>query len=126
VFAPSAADFAAATQTLSFAGEMVTGVAVVDGRGPYGYALHPNAPNPFNAETAIRFDLGEAKPIRLAVYDSSGRLARVLVDGPFPAGTHTVAWDGASGDGRALSSGVYLVRLAAGGSVSVRKALLVR
>jgi hypothetical protein len=126
IFAPASADFAAATGALNFTADRATDVTLVEGRGPHGFALHPNAPNPFNAETAIRFDLGEASAIRLALYDSSGRLARVLVDGSLAAGTHTITWDATGSDGEALSSGVYLVRLAAGSSVSVRKALLVR
>mgnify|MGYP001149362602 CR=1 FL=1 len=103
-----------------------TGRITVQGARPNQFALHPNSPNPFNAQTVIRFDLPEDRPVRLELYDSAGRLARVLVDGPQPAGSHAVTWDGLDADGTAVASGVYFARLQAGSFVAVRKALLVR
>lgn len=53
----------------------------------------------------------------LSINDSSGRLVRQLVDSVIGAGPHVAVWDGSSGDGAPLESGVYFRRLE---SVSVR------
>ncbi len=70
-------------------------------------------PNPFNPTTTISFMNPAEGPLRLALYDVSGRLVRVLQDGPMPAGRASIAWDGRDGEGRSLSSGVYFARLTA-------------
>jgi sugar lactone lactonase YvrE len=89
---------------------------------PAAFALHTARPNPFASGTAVPFDVAEAGPVRLAVYDVLGREVAVLVDGVRPAGTHEVGLDGSR-----LSAGVYLVRLTAGdGFVQTRRVTLLR
>jgi hypothetical protein len=51
---------------------------------------------------------------------------RRLLAADLPAGPHRVAWDGCDEAGRAVASGVYLARLAAGDQVRERKLTLVR
>ena len=72
--------------------------------------LGPNAPNPFNPITAISFEVGGTGRVvaRLAVYDASGRLVRVLVDDALEAGRHVATWTGLDEDGRPVPSGTYL------------------
>jgi hypothetical protein len=88
--------------------------------------LYPNAPNPFNPRTTIRFDLPVAGAVRLAVYDVAGRLIRVLVVGELPGGSHEAVWDGCDSTGRSAPSGSYLARLVAGGKVEGVRLSLVR
>jgi hypothetical protein len=91
---------------------------------PTPFSLSQNAPNPFNPGTTIRFTLPEAGQVRLAVYDITGSLVRVLTDGTTRAGTHEAVWDGLDMDGRACASGLYVYRLAgAQGSVTRRMTL---
>ena len=73
------------------------------------------APNPFNPSTTIRYDLPEASHVRLSIYDITGRHVRALVDAYTAAGTHAVVWDGTDASGRAVASGVHLVRLVSAG-----------
>lgn len=73
---------------------------------PGRMALYPNYPNPFTPSTDIRFELPEAQPVRLVVYDVLGRAVRVLVNGVRRAGMHKVVFE--AGD---LPSGTYLYRL---------------
>lgn len=78
-------------------------------------ALHPGEPNPFAESTILRYEVpGVEAPVRVDVYDVAGRLVRTLIDGREPGGAHSVRWNGCDADGRAVSSGVYLVRLSAG------------
>jgi len=93
---------------------------------PKVFTLNQNAPNPFNPATSISFSLAEDRNTSLVVYDALGRTVRTLVNGPLPAGTHTVRWDGRDDTGAAVSSGVYLYRLTAGGVTETRRMTLVR
>lgn len=93
---------------------------------PRAVTLGQNYPNPFNPSTTIRFSLPRAGDTRLQVYDTRGRLVRALIDGPRPAGTQSVVWDGRDDGGRGVASGVYLYRLIADEVVQQRKMTLVK
>lgn len=73
------------------------------------------SPNPASRAATIRFTLLRAGRARLAVYDAAGRQVRVLASGIRPAGEHAVVWDLRDESGRAAPSGLYVVRLDAGG-----------
>lgn len=83
-------------------------------------------PNPFNPRVVLHYELTTAGPVTLAVYDLRGRWIRTLVEGPLPAGRYETAWDGRDGAGRALSSGVYVVRLDTLDGRDVRKVTLAK
>ena len=93
---------------------------------PQGYALYANTPNPFNPETAIRFDIPMAGDVRLEVLDILGRRIRVLMEGGISAGRHQALWDGRDDSGQPVSSGVYLYRLQASEYHTVKRMLLIR
>ncbi len=93
---------------------------------PAALALYQNAPNPFNPETLIRFDLAQADPVRLGVYDALGQQVQTLVAGRLAAGEHQVVWNGRDTAGAPVSSGVYFYRLEAGGAAQVRRMVLLR
>ena len=99
---------------------------VPDGRPAHDGSLAPNEPNPFNPSTTIRFRLEVGGPVQLAIYDTSGRHVRTLVDQSTPAGDHEVRWDGRDDTGRQVPSGVYVYRLTAPGIQEARKLMLAR
>lgn len=101
----------------------ITGVALAT---PAVLALHPNVPNPFNPATALTFDLPERTAVRLVVFDLAGRTVRELTAGTYPAGRHTVTWDGRAGSGSPASSGIYFARLTVGDWSSTRKLILMK
>jgi len=68
-------------------------------------------PNPLAGRGEIRFGLPLTGTVCLSVYDISGRLVRVLVDGRLAAGMHRATWDGKDGSGRKVAAGVYTVVL---------------
>ena len=88
---------------------------------PQQVRLEANYPNPFNPTTNLRFSLPETMPVRLEVFDMTGRLVAVPTVGVFSAGNHVVTFDGS---GRA--SGVYVYRLSAGGELLQGKMTLVK
>ena len=90
--------------------------------------LMPPQPNPFNPQTRISFDLpGEAPShVTLAVFNLRGERLATLVDGPLPAGRHTVSWRGRNDDGRRAAAGTYICQLQHGGRVATRTLTLVK
>ena len=86
-----------------------------------------NFPNPFNPSTTLSYTVPrEAAPVRLEVFDVTGRRMRLLVDGVQEPGTYEAAWDGTGAAGAPVASGVYLARLQVGSHVQVRRMLLVK
>jgi len=106
---------------MNFLGEQATIIEEFSGSKSTAAAfLSQNFPNPFNAETRIRFVLSENTKIRLVIYNVLGQEVSVLADGEYPAGIHYVGWDGGE-----LPSGVYFYRLMLDdGSISRRMTLL--
>lgn len=90
------------------------------------FALHQNAPNPFNPATEIAFVLPQPAHVTLVIYNVLGQQVRTLVDAPRDAGRYVEVWDGRDGNGHPLASGVYLYRLTAGAFVSTKKMTLLR
>jgi hypothetical protein len=83
--------------------------------------LLPNRPNPFRARTTLGYALPKAMDVRLTVYDVLGRRVATLDAGPRRAGLHRVRWDAAT-----VASGVYVVRLTAGGTQHTQKVVRLR
>ena len=83
-------------------------------------------PNPFADATAIRLELPEARPVEASVYDHTGRLVRVLCDRDLPPGHHRYIWDGRSGNGHRVASGVYLVKVRAGADEIRQRVIVLR
>lgn len=76
-------------------------------------------PNPFHGRVALAASGGGALR-RIDVFDISGRRVRSF-DGPFH---DPVAWDGTDAEGRALSTGVFLVRATSvSGSAETRRVI---
>jgi DNA-binding beta-propeller fold protein YncE len=70
------------------------------------------SPNPAAAfGTRIAYDVPRSGPVRLAVFDLSGREIAVLVDAPSHAAGHfDASWDLRDVRGARVSSGIYFVR----------------
>jgi hypothetical protein len=93
---------------------------------PTRITLDQNYPNPFNPTTTIRYTLPKEGRVRLAVYSILGQEIAVLHDGVQSAASYSPVWDGKDKQGIEVPSGIYLIRLQAGGQQFVRKAVLVR
>jgi hypothetical protein len=82
--------------------------------------------NPFTGSTHIFFFLPQPTEVTIRVYDARGRLAGELLQGALDAGYHSTIWDGRTRSGTQAASGVYFVRLDAGGTARVTKVILAR
>jgi len=87
--------------------------------------LLPARPNPMRAATSIPLAGTGGAAVRVAVYDPTGRLVRILHRGPLPAGRHELRWDGTSEAGMAVHAGVYFVQASGTSDVQAEVAIKV-
>ncbi|MEJ2545348.1 MAG: VIT domain-containing protein [Calditrichaceae bacterium] len=81
------------------------------------FSLEQNYPNPFNPKTVIPYQLpdGEnAYHVIIKIYDSLGRLVRVLVNESQGPGQYRVTWNSRNDNGELVPSGIYFYRIEAG------------
>ena len=69
------------------------------------------APNPLNPEAVLTVWSPSPGPLRVTIYDASGRLTRVLKVEPSESGERSIRIDGRSSDGTPLPTGVYFFRV---------------
>jgi hypothetical protein len=102
------------------------GMTPVPSALPDHLVMHAPAPNPFNPQVTLRFELPrEATVARLELFDVTGRRVRVMTASSLPAGAHEFTWNGTDDGGRRVSSGTYLARLQAGGEVATHRVVMV-
>jgi serine protease len=90
------------------------------------FHLEQNAPNPFNPQTVLTFEVAAPGRVSLAIYDVAGKLVRTLVDDTRPAGRYDVTWNGMDDSGQRVSSGVYFAKYRGGDQEQVRKMTMVK
>ena len=119
--------------------------AAADTGRPAVTLLYQNFPNPFPSAdtrlTCIWFDLNRTASVSLTVHDVRGNVVRRLLPnaatpqflqpGRYGRATPTaesgcapeLTWDGRDDQGATVPRGVYLIRLRAGGTQSIKKAV---
>ena len=113
--APSPRDIFVSNDTI-YAGTRDNGLWVLHYTGPQGigseqkppyeFKLYGNYPNPFNAQTTIRYSLPESGPVTLTIYNLLGQKVATLFDGTQTVGEYSLVWDAKN-----QPSGVYFCRL---------------
>lgn len=83
-------------------------------------------PNPSNPETRLAFSLPKAAPVKIEVYNILGRKVATVTDRRFPAGSHSVLWDGRNNTGGKVSSGIYFARFTSGDTVERKKMVILK
>ena len=115
-------------------------IYVTNGNGADNYELEitnyelNNYPNPFNPTTTINYSLKENSKVSLKIYNIKGQKVKTLVNEVFPAGQHSVIWNGKDDLGEPVSSGIYFYKMClhpdssgkAGHFQKVRKMILLR
>lgn len=110
--------------SLSLSGD-VSGIGG-DGAVPAVTHLGGAAPNPFNPQTTISYELAGAEMVDLTVFDLRGVAVRRLHRGTQAAGRHEVSWNGLDDGGRRVASGPYFVRLRSDTVSEMVKVMLVK
>lgn len=104
----------------SFEVNAVTGLGEIP-NAPRDFELYQNIPNPFNASTAINFNLAAAADVRIDIYNLLGQRVDVIEMHSLPAGHHNTLWNGAD-----FPSGIYYYRLASGNRSVIGKMTLLK
>ncbi len=86
---------------------------------PVEFSLDTPYPNPFNSTASIQFALPRDSDISLTIFDLLGREVVRLREGVFQAGRHSVQFEASK-----LSSGIYFVRMDAGGEFKGTKKIV--
>lgn len=77
--------------------------------------------------TAIKYSLENATHVRLKIYNLAGELINTLVDEDKPADiTHEIKWCGKNKDENFVASGVYILRIEAGGFTDTKKMVVIK
>jgi len=87
----------------------------------YQYQLYNNYPNPFNPSTKIKYDVERDSKVQVRVFDILGREVATLVNQRQVAGSYEVQFNAST-----FSSGVYFVRMDAGGFVKTQRIMLIK
>jgi len=95
-----------ASRTLSY-----VGVAEEIATRPAAFELCNCTPNPMTRWAQISYSVPEPMPVRLQVYDVTGRSVISLVASPHQPGTYQLVWDGKDSSGNPVGAGVYLLCL---------------
>ena len=109
-----------------FAERMLSTALAVLEPVPLSFSLSQNAPNPFRSGTMIRFAVPAETDVRVAVYDTAGRLVTTLLDGAVSPGAHSVRWDSTNRTGARVTSGVYFYRVETAERQATRRMVLLR
>jgi hypothetical protein len=108
---------------ISYALQLLPMVSLAPG-APYATQSYPN---PFNPRTTIEYGVSEpGAHVRVAVYDISGRVVRMLVDEPKLAGHFAAVWDGRNERGEVVASGVYFYEVVIGDFRQAKKLVVLR
>ncbi|NLH93768.1 MAG: T9SS type A sorting domain-containing protein [Candidatus Cloacimonetes bacterium] len=83
-------------------------------------------PNPFNPDLTISYSVKTSLPVKIDIVNMRGQIIQTLVNENKEAGVYRQNWNGTGSDGRLCSSGVYFVRMQAGGEEYYAKAILLK
>jgi hypothetical protein len=90
------------------------------------FYLKPPAPNPVTHSTVLNFSLAQPGHAQIHVYDISGRLVKVLLDGERNAGPQALTWDGTDSVGKPIANGVYTVMLSSSSGQLTKRVVVAR
>jgi len=74
----------------------------------------------------IEYQLPNAGPVKVGVYNIAGQRVRTLIDEDKKMGGYEAVWDGKDNGNRRVTSGVYLVRLVSNDQTAAAKMVVVR
>ena len=78
-------------------------------------------PNPFNPVTMISFAVPSEMEVQVVVHDMLGRVVTELATGLYDQGYHELQWNA-----NEQASGIYFVKMVAGGQTNSQKLMLIK
>jgi hypothetical protein len=100
-----------------FSKDGLAGNGMIQLSNPDEFKLYQNYPNPFNNQTTIKYDIPTMMvnmvDVEIHIYNTLGKLVKIIDEGDKSVGQYTTVWDGKNDDGDNVSSGVYFYQLRA-------------
>jgi len=78
-------------------------------------------PNPFNPVTMVSMSIPAEMEVHIAIHDMLGREIAELANGVYSTGNYNLQWDASN-----QASGIYFVKMIAGGETNIQKLMLVK
>ena len=91
---------------------------------PHISGLNSIYPNPFNPSTTIKYGVTDQSKVEINIYNLKGQKIRSLVQESKNPGTYSIVWNGNDDNLRQVSSGIYLIRMNAGGKTTQQKVVI--
>jgi hypothetical protein len=88
---------------------------------PLNSVLYQNYPNPFNPATTISYYLAKKSPVRITIFDITGRIVFLSNEGYQGEGMHRFKFSSSN-----LASGVYFYRIEAGDFIESKKMVILK
>jgi len=95
-------------------------------KNPQKFELMNNYPNPFNAETIIKYNVPLTGHVELIIYNSLGQKIRTLVNKTITAGSHRIVWNSKADNMADVASGIYFMKIVLNNQQQIKKLLLIR
>jgi hypothetical protein len=105
-------------------GRNFSGINIDNTRIPLDFGISHSHPNPFTIFTSISYTIPVDCEVSLKIYDLTGRIVKVLLDGEVKAGHHTIRWNGRDILGNKVPSGIYFCRMEVGKFKSTKKLVI--
>lgn len=105
--------------------EYINPTAVKPKISPQGFVIGEVYPNPFNSQTTIPLSLSIPESVEATFYNMAGQeVHKTRRD--YPAGSHTITWDGTDRTGASLPSGIYVIKVSSDNAVMNKKITLIK
>ena len=91
---------------------------------PTVFKLYQNHPNPFNPSTKIRYQLAKNSHVKIAIYNTLGKLVKILADDFQSSGFRSIQWNGKNSNNDKVSSGIYFYSIQSGEFQATKKMIL--
>ena len=112
---------------LRIVNKSIVGVEDIAGPNlPSDYILEQNYPNPFNPSTKIKVGIPKAGFVKLTVYNLLGQKVSTLINEEMNAGFYTATFSSKAGNGKEISSGIYIYTLSVNNFSISKKMILLK
>jgi carboxypeptidase T len=88
--------------------------------------LGPALPNPFSDLFRINYQVASLGHVNIVIYNITGQIVKVLVDGIKPAGVFEATWDGTDRNNKKVNMGVYFYRLTVNGYMKTGRVVKIK
>jgi len=105
----------AADLTVYLRARPVSGTTGVPPGLPTAIRFDPPRPNPLSHGTQFHFELPQAAPVTLEIFDLGGRRVATVVDGVRGPGRYDARWSATSDRGGRVAAGLYFARFSTHG-----------